>query len=191
MADLQGNLLLSRDFGTLYEDTGVGGLRGAPDEILIVKRSIVIDGHKTSVSLEEAFWGDLKKIARAQEATVSDLVAKIDQTRQQGISPRQSAYMYSNNSVRPRTERQLHSEPTRLTTMRRLPLIYLVLVMSFVPEMNLILIVVCWHLYANGCGWSSDETAAKSLAELAMRNRSRRLARRSAASLYLGTRTYT
>ena len=50
----------------------------------IVKRSIVIDGHKTSVSLEEAFWSDLKKIAHAQEATLSDLVSKIDQTRQQG-----------------------------------------------------------------------------------------------------------
>ena len=61
--------------------------------------------------------------------------------------------------------------------MTRLPLIYLVLVMSFVPEMNLIFIGVCWHLYANGWGWSADETAAKSLAELAMRNRNRRLAR--------------
>jgi predicted DNA-binding ribbon-helix-helix protein len=50
----------------------------------IVKRSIVIDGHKTSVSLEDAFWSDLKKIAHDQEATLSDLVAKIDETRQQG-----------------------------------------------------------------------------------------------------------
>ena len=62
--------------------------------------------------------------------------------------------------------------------MTRLPLIYLVLVMSFVPEMNLIFIGVCWHLHANGWGWSSDETAAKSLGELAMRNRARRLAMR-------------
>jgi len=51
---------------------------------LIVKRSIVIDGHKTSVSIEDAFWSDLKKIADAQEATLSELVAKIDQTRQKG-----------------------------------------------------------------------------------------------------------
>jgi len=62
------------------KNTGVGGLMKS----WIVKRSIVIDGHKTSVSLEEAFWSDLKKIAHAQEATLSDLVAKIDQTRQQG-----------------------------------------------------------------------------------------------------------
>jgi predicted DNA-binding ribbon-helix-helix protein len=51
---------------------------------LVVKRSIVIDKHKTSVSLEEAFWSDLKKIARAQDATVSKLVTQIDGARQQG-----------------------------------------------------------------------------------------------------------
>jgi len=51
---------------------------------LIVKRSIVIDGHSTSVSLEGAFWTDLKKIAHDQEATLSELVAKIDQTRERG-----------------------------------------------------------------------------------------------------------
>ena len=28
---------------------------------LVVKRSVDIDGHKTSVSLEDAFWSDLKK----------------------------------------------------------------------------------------------------------------------------------
>jgi predicted DNA-binding ribbon-helix-helix protein len=37
----------------------------------IIKRSVVIGGHKTSVSLEDAFWSDLKKIAHAQAATLS------------------------------------------------------------------------------------------------------------------------
>jgi predicted DNA-binding ribbon-helix-helix protein len=50
----------------------------------IVKRSIVIDGHKTSVSLEDAFWSDLKEIAHTQQATLSALVAKIDETRIHG-----------------------------------------------------------------------------------------------------------
>ena len=36
------------------------------------------------MSLEDAFWSDLKKIANAQEATLSELLAKIDQTRRQG-----------------------------------------------------------------------------------------------------------
>ena len=51
---------------------------------LVVKRSIVICGHKTSVSLEDAFWGRLKKIAHEQSGTLSKLVAEIDETRQNG-----------------------------------------------------------------------------------------------------------
>ena len=50
----------------------------------VVKRSIVIDGHKTSVSLEDAFWTGLREIAQAQHATLSQLVGEIDRTRQQG-----------------------------------------------------------------------------------------------------------
>jgi predicted DNA-binding ribbon-helix-helix protein len=50
----------------------------------VIKRSIVIDGHKTSVSLEDAFWNDLKKIAHARHVTLSELVTKIDLTRDQG-----------------------------------------------------------------------------------------------------------
>jgi predicted DNA-binding ribbon-helix-helix protein len=50
----------------------------------IVKRSIVIAGHKTSVSLEDAFWNGLKEIARIQEITLSKVVHDIDEHRQQG-----------------------------------------------------------------------------------------------------------
>lgn len=50
----------------------------------VVKRSIVIAGHKTSVSLESAFWQALKDIAVARRATLSDLVAAIDQERRHG-----------------------------------------------------------------------------------------------------------
>ncbi len=44
----------------------------------VIKRSIVIAGHKTSVSLEDAFWKGLKDIALARHMTLSDLVASID-----------------------------------------------------------------------------------------------------------------
>ena len=50
----------------------------------VVKRSIVIAGHKTSVSLEDAFWDALKEIAGRRRATLSDLVASIDSSRTQG-----------------------------------------------------------------------------------------------------------
>ena len=49
----------------------------------VVKRSIVIGGHKTSVSLEDPFWDDLKKIAHARRVTLSELVANIDGGRKQ------------------------------------------------------------------------------------------------------------
>lgn len=50
----------------------------------VVKRSIVIAGHKTSVSLEDAFWKGLKEIAGARDTTLSDLVAAIDGGRNGG-----------------------------------------------------------------------------------------------------------
>jgi len=50
----------------------------------VVKRSIVIAGHKTSVSLEDAFWDSLKEIAARRQATLSDLVANIDAARNHG-----------------------------------------------------------------------------------------------------------
>jgi predicted DNA-binding ribbon-helix-helix protein len=50
----------------------------------VSKRSIVIGGHKTSVSLEDDFWNGLKEIARSRQKTLSDLIASIDGDRQQG-----------------------------------------------------------------------------------------------------------
>ena len=50
----------------------------------VVKRSIVIAHHKTSVSLEDAFWKGLKEIAGARDVNLSDLVTQVDSERQQG-----------------------------------------------------------------------------------------------------------
>lgn len=50
----------------------------------VVKRSIVIAGHKTSVSLEDAFWKGLKEIAMGHDLTLSEMVATIDSARVQG-----------------------------------------------------------------------------------------------------------
>jgi predicted DNA-binding ribbon-helix-helix protein len=48
---------------------------------LVSKRSIVIAGHKTSVSLEDAFWKSLKEIAAERDMTLAELVATIDSSR--------------------------------------------------------------------------------------------------------------
>ena len=51
---------------------------------VVIKRSVALAGHKTSVSLEDAFWKGLKEIARRRDMTLSDLIASIDNDRQYG-----------------------------------------------------------------------------------------------------------
>jgi predicted DNA-binding ribbon-helix-helix protein len=50
----------------------------------IVKRSIIIAGHKTSLSLEDAFWECLQQIAKDRGQYVHRLVATIDENRHSG-----------------------------------------------------------------------------------------------------------
>ena len=50
----------------------------------VIKRSVVVGRHKTSISLEDAFWRDLKDIARAQGCTISELIEEIEGSRQCG-----------------------------------------------------------------------------------------------------------
>ena len=50
----------------------------------IVKRSIILSGHNTSVSLEDAFWEGLKDIAKNRRTTLSDLIGSIDLDREHG-----------------------------------------------------------------------------------------------------------
>ena len=57
-------------------------LRGEAVKSSVIKRSIVVAGHKTSVSLEDAFWKSLKEIAGQRDMTLADLVAAIDGNRE-------------------------------------------------------------------------------------------------------------
>ena len=50
------------------------------------KRSINIAGHKTSISLEDAFWDELTTIAKDEKQSVNALVTKIDETRNVNLS---------------------------------------------------------------------------------------------------------
>lgn len=52
-----------------------------------VKRSIAIDGHKTSISLEPLFWDMLKSAAEQESLPVSALVARIDAERIRAETP--------------------------------------------------------------------------------------------------------
>ena len=42
----------------------------------VIKRSVVVGRHRTSISLEDAFWRDLKDVAHAQECTISELIER-------------------------------------------------------------------------------------------------------------------
>jgi predicted DNA-binding ribbon-helix-helix protein len=48
---------------------------------LILKRSVVIAGHRTSISLEDAFWKELKEIAGLRKMALSELIGTIDTER--------------------------------------------------------------------------------------------------------------
>jgi predicted DNA-binding ribbon-helix-helix protein len=50
----------------------------------VVKHSVVLAGHKTSVSLEDAFWQGLKEIASSRRTSLSDLINSIDIDREHG-----------------------------------------------------------------------------------------------------------
>jgi predicted DNA-binding ribbon-helix-helix protein len=52
----------------------------------VAKRSIVIAGRKTSISLEDDFWRGLKEIASARDLTLTALVAGIDSERTGNLS---------------------------------------------------------------------------------------------------------
>jgi predicted DNA-binding ribbon-helix-helix protein len=50
------------------------------------KRSVVVAGHRTSVSLENAFWDHLRKLAKGRRISVNELVTEIDQSRDGSLS---------------------------------------------------------------------------------------------------------
>jgi predicted DNA-binding ribbon-helix-helix protein len=50
----------------------------------IVKRSVVVDGHKTSVSMEDAFWRALLDVAKIKQVSLSKLIGEIAEARGKG-----------------------------------------------------------------------------------------------------------
>lgn len=49
-----------------------------------VKHSVTLRGHRTSISLEEPFWVELRRIAAARAQPMNALVAEIDEARSPG-----------------------------------------------------------------------------------------------------------
>ncbi|HEY2134722.1 MAG TPA: ribbon-helix-helix domain-containing protein [Xanthobacteraceae bacterium] len=67
----------------------------------VAKRSIVIAGHKTSISLEDEFWNGLKTIAQNRRRTLSGLVAEIDKNRQGNLSSAIRVFVFGHLCAQP------------------------------------------------------------------------------------------
>jgi predicted DNA-binding ribbon-helix-helix protein len=52
----------------------------------IKKRSVLIAGHKTSVSLEDAFWRVLKRLAETRGLSLAQLIEQVDRGREANLS---------------------------------------------------------------------------------------------------------
>ena len=57
---------------------------GGANPQAIRKRSVTIAGHRTSVSLEQAFWDALRQIAEARGRSIAALIAEIDEAQGRG-----------------------------------------------------------------------------------------------------------
>ncbi len=62
----------------------------------VEKRSVLVAGHRTSVSLEPEFWEALKAIAAARESSVNRLIAEIDAERSGNLSSAIRVYVLEN-----------------------------------------------------------------------------------------------
>jgi predicted DNA-binding ribbon-helix-helix protein len=86
----------------------------------VVKRSIVIAGHKTSVSLEDAFWRGLKEIATSRDMTLSELVAFIDAERRHGnLSSAIRLFVLDHYRSQSRGEKDGRTSPRELLAARQ------------------------------------------------------------------------
>lgn len=57
-----------------------------PNDARFHKRSVSLHGHKTSVSLENAFWHVLEEAAQSQNISLSQLIRQVDESRQGALS---------------------------------------------------------------------------------------------------------
>jgi predicted DNA-binding ribbon-helix-helix protein len=54
--------------------------------MVVAKRSVIVAGHRTSVSLEAEFWDELSGLAKARRISLNALVAEVDATREGNLS---------------------------------------------------------------------------------------------------------
>ncbi len=63
------------------------------DDEQIKKRSVLIAGHRTSISLEQVFWHGLKEIAGRRGLSINQLIVQIDEKRRGNLSSAVRVYV--------------------------------------------------------------------------------------------------
>ncbi len=61
-------------------------MNAATDPSAVSKRSVLVAGHQTSVSMEDAFWTALKDIAAKRGLSLNQIITEIDRTRTGNLS---------------------------------------------------------------------------------------------------------
>lgn len=85
----------------------------------VCKRSVIIGGHKTSVSLEEAFWREVVAIAEARRTTVSHILREIYRDRETAnLSSAIRVYVLQHVRAQADAARQQRPAPTWPADMR-------------------------------------------------------------------------
>ena len=64
---------------------------------MLIKKSITIKKHRTSLSLEKEFWDALKIVAKEQKSSVQTLVSKIDSNRKTSLASSIRVYLLKFN----------------------------------------------------------------------------------------------
>jgi len=93
---------------------------GAP----VKKRSVVVAGHRTSISLEDEFWADLVAVAGARGVSLNALVKEVDATRAGNLSSALRLFVracYRTGELPPRPERVENTKIARTTSVQYSP----------------------------------------------------------------------
>lgn len=85
----------------------------------VIKRSVSIAGHLTSISLEEPFWSELHKLAKEENISLSKLIARIDKIRKTNLSS--ALRLYVLNSLLSSSRRKPGSSKNTTLTSQIIP----------------------------------------------------------------------
>jgi predicted DNA-binding ribbon-helix-helix protein len=97
------------------EPGGQGPAHGGYLRSRVLKRSIVVGRHRTSISLEDVFWNELREIAHRRGVHLSELVGHIDGERQHcNLSSAIRMFVFEHARGRAESVQNAKSEPEQI-----------------------------------------------------------------------------